>query len=68
MRDTNILPINGEGELGATPHTWPSAELLHGFEAAGLASYAQFDRARCSAVSRVVIARISLAFVRAAAS
>ncbi len=42
MRDSNILPIGGERAQGlpemtrAVPHTWPSSELLHGFEAAGL--------------------------------
>jgi len=42
MRDSNILPIGGARAKEfrtlspAAPHTWPSAELLHGFEAAGL--------------------------------
>ena len=43
MRGSNILPLAGKrtpdtGEpTTSSPHSWPSAELLRGFEAAGLA-------------------------------
>ncbi len=42
MRNSNILPMGGARAQEvrtlspAAPHTWPPAELLHGFEAAGL--------------------------------
>jgi len=42
MRDSSILPGDDErtqesrAPMPAGPHIWPSAELLHGFEAAGL--------------------------------